>query len=144
MPREWRMATSRCRAMFVMLVECIQMQILNSGRYAVCRLFVAPDDLEEMVRTADRHDLTFHIFHGAPSCRICEHSSRCTREGAFTRLAAELESGYLGQDWTECLCLSVFGYLDNFANILFLMEPHLKTCRRARERHCRWIWTAAT
>lgn len=60
------------------------------------------------------------LSNGAATCRICEHSSRCTREGAFARLAAELESGYLGQDWTACLCLwSVFGSLDNFANILF-------------------------
>eukprot|EP00435_Cladocopium_sp_Y103_P034524 s684_g8.t3 len=49
---------------------------LSDQGYAVCRLFVAPDDLEEMARTADR----------------------CAREGAFTRLAAELESGYLGQE----------------------------------------------
>eukprot|EP00438_Fugacium_kawagutii_P006138 Skav234013 [mRNA] locus=scaffold3484:107977:115205:- [translate_table: standard] len=48
---------------------------LSDQGYAVCRLFVAPDDLEEMARTADR----------------------CAREGAFTRLAAEIESGYLGQ-----------------------------------------------
>lgn len=49
---------------------------LSDQGYAVCKLFVAPDDLEEMARTADR----------------------CAKEGAFTRLASELESGYLGQE----------------------------------------------
>ena len=86
----------------VMLVEYSQkLQSFDSGRDAVCRLFVAPDDLEEMVRTADRHD--WLLSNGASTCLIWH--SRCTREGAFTRLAAELESGYLGQDWTGCLCL---------------------------------------
>eukprot|EP00421_Protoceratium_reticulatum_P014240 CAMPEP_0168389720 /NCGR_PEP_ID=MMETSP0228-20121227/17107_1 /TAXON_ID=133427 /ORGANISM="Protoceratium reticulatum, Strain CCCM 535 (=CCMP 1889)" /LENGTH=170 /DNA_ID=CAMNT_0008402997 /DNA_START=40 /DNA_END=549 /DNA_ORIENTATION=- len=44
--------------------------------HALCRLFVAPEDLESMVSTADR----------------------CVEEGAFTRLATELEPGYLGKN----------------------------------------------
>lgn len=28
-------------------------------RYAVCKLFIDPEDLNELVRTADRHDFVF-------------------------------------------------------------------------------------
>eukprot|EP00406_Dinophysis_acuminata_P048654 CAMPEP_0179302604 /NCGR_PEP_ID=MMETSP0797-20121207/48152_1 /TAXON_ID=47934 /ORGANISM="Dinophysis acuminata, Strain DAEP01" /LENGTH=922 /DNA_ID=CAMNT_0021012143 /DNA_START=56 /DNA_END=2824 /DNA_ORIENTATION=- len=48
--------------------------ILRNG-CAKCRLFVAPEDLEGMVTTADR----------------------CAEEGSFTRLPMELEPGYLGK-----------------------------------------------
>jgi len=44
--------------------------------HVLCKLFVAPEDLTGMLSTADR----------------------CVEEGAFTRLASELEPGYLGKD----------------------------------------------
>mmetsp|Transcript_58063 Transcript_58063/g.186553 ORF Transcript_58063/g.186553 Transcript_58063/m.186553 type:complete len:941 (+) Transcript_58063:54-2876(+) len=46
--------------------------------HVLCKLFIAPEDLAAMVSTADR----------------------CVEEGAFSRLAAELEPGYLGKDGT--------------------------------------------
>ncbi|CAE6920816.1 ppsA [Symbiodinium natans] len=49
---------------------------LSQKGYALCKLFIAPEDLTEMVSTADR----------------------CVEGGAFSRLAPELETGYLGKD----------------------------------------------
>nr|AQS99289.1 type I polyketide synthase [Gambierdiscus excentricus] len=46
--------------------------------HVLCKLFVAPEDLVSMVATADR----------------------CVEEGAFARLATELEPGYLGKHGT--------------------------------------------
>lgn len=45
---------------------------------ALCKLFISPDDLQDMVAAADR----------------------CLDEGAFSRLASELEPGYLGKEGT--------------------------------------------
>lgn len=87
-------------------------------RYAVCKLFVAPDDLEEMARTADRRGLRatngIRLLEGSRFFQMhrrrkCMGRRRCAKEGAFTRLASELESGYLGQDCR--LGLGVFGLL---------------------------------
>lgn len=46
--------------------------------FAVCKLFMSPDDLGDMISSADR----------------------IAASGAFTRLAAELEPGYLGKEGT--------------------------------------------
>lgn len=108
-----------------MIVCTISNGILSSAskkwtlcRYAVCKLFVAPDDLEEMARTADRRGLRatngIRLLEGSRFCQMhrrrkCMGRRRCAKEGAFTRLASELESGYLGQDCR--LGLGVFGLL---------------------------------
>jgi len=49
---------------------------LSQKGYALCKLFVAPEDLTEMANTADR----------------------CVEGGAFSRLPPELETGYLGKE----------------------------------------------
>mmetsp|Transcript_83639 Transcript_83639/g.241990 ORF Transcript_83639/g.241990 Transcript_83639/m.241990 type:complete len:944 (-) Transcript_83639:201-3032(-) len=49
---------------------------LSKKGYVVCKLFISPEDLQDMVATADR----------------------CCDEGAFSRLATELEPGYLGKE----------------------------------------------
>uniref|UniRef100_A0A7S2QPL8 Ketosynthase family 3 (KS3) domain-containing protein n=1 Tax=Zooxanthella nutricula TaxID=1333877 RepID=A0A7S2QPL8_9DINO len=51
---------------------------LSSRGFSVCRIFVSPEDLQDMVATADR----------------------CAEDGAFSRLASEMEPGYLGREGT--------------------------------------------
>lgn len=74
---------------------------LSQKGYALCKLFVAPDDLQEMTATADR----------------------CMEEGAFSRLSPELETGYLGKDGRG-MTLSVD--LDNSDTAQFIRDSPLK------------------
>ena len=55
----------------------------------MCKLFVSVEDLEEMSRTAERW---------GSNKRLQVRLARCVKEGAFSRLAAEVETGYLGQE----------------------------------------------
>jgi len=74
---------------------------LSQSGHALCKLFVAPEDLQEMVSVADR----------------------CAEEGAFCRLSPELESGYLGKEG-KGKTLSVD--LDSSDTASFIRESPLK------------------
>lgn len=88
--------------------------------FALCKLFVSAADLEDMVSTSDR----------------------LAEEGAFSRLAAEIEPGYLGRDgagkivsvdfdavdtaaFVKDSALRIFD--DSIARIGTLMRPHTET-----------------
>jgi len=53
-------------------------EALKQRGHAICKVFISPEDLENMAATADR----------------------CVEEGAFSRLSSELEPGYLGVEGT--------------------------------------------